>query len=113
MPRQNLAARAGRWSAQHRKRAILGWILFVILATVIGGATGVRNLADEDMGNGESQRADRIVASHGPAGSRRRRARRNSRSAGRSSSTRKTMSMIPSSDRAAFAGLPAPGRTTS
>ena len=65
MPKRNLAARAGRWSAQHRKRAILGWILFVILATVIGGATGVRNLADEDMGNGDSRTADQAVADAG------------------------------------------------
>jgi RND superfamily putative drug exporter len=65
MPKQNLAARAGRWSAQHRKRAILGWILFVVLATVIGGAVGVRNLADEDMGNGESRTADQAVADAG------------------------------------------------
>jgi hypothetical protein len=28
-----LAARAGRWSAQYRKTAILGWILFVVLAS--------------------------------------------------------------------------------
>ncbi len=63
--RNNLAARAGRWSAQHRRRAILGWILFVVLATVLGGAVGVRNLADEDMGNGESRTADQAVAAAG------------------------------------------------
>ena len=40
MQKNNLAARAGRWSAHHRKRAILGWIAFVILATVLGGAVG-------------------------------------------------------------------------
>ncbi|MBA2304506.1 MAG: MMPL family transporter [Acidobacteria bacterium] len=32
MQPRNLAARAGRWSATHRKTAILGWILFVVLA---------------------------------------------------------------------------------
>ena len=32
MQPSNLAARAGRWSAQHRKTAILGWIAFVVLA---------------------------------------------------------------------------------
>src|SRR5829696_6026669 len=65
MPKQSLAARAGRWSAQHRKRAIVGWILFVVLATVIGGAVGQRMLADEDMGNGESRAADQAVAAAG------------------------------------------------
>ena len=36
----NLAARAGRWSAQHRKKAIFGWLAFVILAVFIGGSVG-------------------------------------------------------------------------
>ena len=34
--KRNLAARAGRWSAQHRKKAIFGWIAFVILAFMVG-----------------------------------------------------------------------------
>src|SRR3954467_9393659 len=61
MKNRSFAARAGRWSAQHRKKAIAGWFLFVILATVIGGAVGQKSLSDTDMGNGESQRGDRIV----------------------------------------------------
>ena len=65
MQSDNFAARAGRWSAQHRTKAILGWIAFVILATVIGGAVGMKTLSDEDQGNGESQRADRIDAAAG------------------------------------------------
>ncbi len=65
MQKNNLAARAGRWSAHHRKRAILGWIAFVILATVAGGAVGQRMLADEDTGNGESRAADQAIAAAG------------------------------------------------
>ena len=61
MQSRNFAARAGRWSAQHRKKAILGWFAFVILATVIGGMVGTKTLADEDTGNGESKRGDQIV----------------------------------------------------
>src|SRR3954464_2412125 len=61
MKSRTLAAPAGRWSAQHRKKAIAGWVLFVILATVIGGAVGQKSPAHEDLGNGESQRGDRIV----------------------------------------------------
>ena len=34
MKPKNIASRAGRWSAQHRRSAILGWFAFVILATV-------------------------------------------------------------------------------
>ena len=61
MQSRNFAARAGRWSAQHRKKAILGWFAFVIIATVLGGMVGTKTLADEDTGNGESKRADQIV----------------------------------------------------
>src|SRR5207244_3467126 len=35
-----LAARAGRWSAQHRKKAIWGWLAFALIAFMIGGALG-------------------------------------------------------------------------
>ncbi|HKF89876.1 MAG TPA: MMPL family transporter [Acidimicrobiia bacterium] len=65
MQSQSFAARAGRWSAQHRKKAILGWFAFVILATVLGGMVGTKTLADEDTGNGESKRADQIVEDAG------------------------------------------------
>ncbi|HKG63815.1 MAG TPA: MMPL family transporter [Solirubrobacteraceae bacterium] len=65
MQPRNLAARAGRWSATHRKTAIVGWILFVVLATVIGGKVGQKNLEPSAMGNGESKRGDMIVADAG------------------------------------------------
>ena len=58
---RNLAARAGRWSATHRKTAVIGWILFVVLATVVGGKVGQQNLESSKMGNGESKRHDIIV----------------------------------------------------
>jgi RND superfamily putative drug exporter len=61
MQPRNLAARAGRWSAAHRKTAVLGWILFVVLATVIGGKVGQQNLKSSEMGNGESKRGNVIV----------------------------------------------------
>ena len=59
---RNFAARAGRWSAGHRRTAILGWLAVVIAAVVLGGATGVTNQRDEDLGSGESGRADQIIA---------------------------------------------------
>ena len=61
MRSRNLAARAGRWSAQHRKKAILGWLAFVIVAFVVGGAVGTKQLGDTDSGNGSSQVADRAI----------------------------------------------------
>ena len=65
MQPRNLAARAGRWSATHRKTAMLGWILFVVLATVVGGKVGQKNIEPSAMGNGESKRGDMIVADAG------------------------------------------------
>jgi uncharacterized membrane protein YdfJ with MMPL/SSD domain len=65
MQSRSFAARAGRWSAQHRKKAILGWFAFVVLATVLGGMVGTRTLADEDTGNGESRRGDQIIEAAG------------------------------------------------
>src|SRR3954462_5222461 len=59
------AARAGRWSAQHRKTAIWGWIAFVIVAFVIGGALGVKKPTDY-IGPGDSGRADQLALDHFP-----------------------------------------------
>ena len=61
-PSRNIAASAGRWSAQHRKTAILGWIAFVVLAFVAGGKIGTNTLTSEQTGVGQSGKADRIVA---------------------------------------------------
>jgi RND superfamily putative drug exporter len=58
----NIAARVGRWSAQHRKKAIIGWIAFVVLAFAIGGKVGKNTLTDEQTRVGESGTAERIVA---------------------------------------------------
>jgi RND superfamily putative drug exporter len=57
----NLAARAGRWSASHRKTAIWGWVVFVVVALVLGGALGTKTLSDSESGVGESARADQTV----------------------------------------------------
>jgi uncharacterized membrane protein YdfJ with MMPL/SSD domain len=62
MTSHNLAARTGRWSATHRRSAILGWFLFVVLATVIAGGVGQRQLQSSEMGNGESKRGEQLIA---------------------------------------------------
>jgi uncharacterized membrane protein YdfJ with MMPL/SSD domain len=51
----------GRWSAQHRKIAIWGWLAFVIVAFMVGGAVGTETLDNAELGVGESGRADRTV----------------------------------------------------
>jgi uncharacterized membrane protein YdfJ with MMPL/SSD domain len=63
---RNIAARAGRWSAQHRKKAIVGWLAFVIVAVFIGGSVGTKTLDDNDYQIGESGRADAAVSDHFP-----------------------------------------------
>jgi uncharacterized membrane protein YdfJ with MMPL/SSD domain len=60
--KQNLAARAGRWSAQHRKKAIFGWLAFVIVATLVGGNLGTKTIPSDEEGlAGDSARAQEIV----------------------------------------------------
>ena len=58
---ENFAARAGRWSAQHRRKAIAGWLVFVVLAVVGGGAVGTNTLDYDRAGVGDSGEADRLV----------------------------------------------------
>ena len=62
MKSTNLASRAARWSAGHRKTAIFGWLAFVVISVVIAGAVGQQTIADEDYGNGESKAADQAIA---------------------------------------------------
>lgn len=62
----NIAARAGKWSATHRKTAIWGWLLFVVLAVVLGGMSGTRTLTDAESGVGESGRADVATSENFP-----------------------------------------------
>ncbi len=62
MQSKNLASRAARWSAGHRKTAIFGWLAFVIISVFIAGAVGQQTIADEDYGNGESKAADKAIA---------------------------------------------------
>ena len=45
MNRNNIASRAARWSAGHRRTAILGWIAFVALPLAIGSFVGTQNIA--------------------------------------------------------------------
>lgn len=60
-PSTNIAARMGRWSARHRKTAIFGWLAFVVTALAIGGAIGTKALDPDELGIGESKRAQSIV----------------------------------------------------
>jgi RND superfamily putative drug exporter len=57
---RNLAARMGRWSASHWKTATFGWLAFVVIAFMLGGLVGTRNI-ENSAGPGESGRMDRIL----------------------------------------------------
>ena len=57
----NLAARMGRWSADHWKTATFGWLAFVLVAIVLGGAIGTNFIDPNEPGPGESGRMDRIL----------------------------------------------------
>ena len=63
---KGLAARAGVWSARHRKLAIWGWLAFVFLAFAIGAAVGTKALDNSDTGVGESGRADSTLRAAAP-----------------------------------------------
>ena len=63
--KQNLAARAGRWSAGHWKTATLLWLAFVVVAVVLGRAAGTHKLSDSEQGTGETARAQAILSQAG------------------------------------------------
>ena len=58
---KGIAARAGRWSAQHRKIAIFGWLAVVIAAFVLGGPFGTGTKTTKQAAAGDSGRAQTIT----------------------------------------------------
>src|SRR3954453_737446 len=60
-PSRNLAARMARWSAQHRKKAIFGWLGFVVALFALSIASPMKTIVAETSGPGESGRADTIM----------------------------------------------------
>src|SRR5881398_3212537 len=61
----NLAARAGRWSAEHWKTAVAAWVAFVAIAIVLGTAVGTHVLSSSEQATGETARAEQILSSAG------------------------------------------------
>jgi uncharacterized membrane protein YdfJ with MMPL/SSD domain len=57
----NLAGRMGRWSATHRKAAILGWFGFVAVAVLAGMTVSQNKISDVDGFSGESHRAEQAL----------------------------------------------------
>src|SRR5262249_61334307 len=55
--------RIAGWSARHRAIALIGWLLLVAGAVVIGNSLGTKNLNSYDPG--EAGRAERVLSSPG------------------------------------------------
>src|SRR3954447_8263732 len=64
-PQLNVAARMGRWSSQHRRKAILGWLAFVVIALAAGNLAGMRMLTGADSMTGESRSAQQTLDAAG------------------------------------------------
>jgi uncharacterized membrane protein YdfJ with MMPL/SSD domain len=61
-PAHNLAARMARWSGQHRRKAIFGWLAFALIAFAVGmNVIGQKDISDVDGFSGESGRAERAL----------------------------------------------------
>jgi uncharacterized membrane protein YdfJ with MMPL/SSD domain len=61
-PARNMAARMARWSGQHRKKAIFGWLAFALVAFVVGmNVVGQKDIADLDQFSGESGDAEKAL----------------------------------------------------
>ena len=61
----NIAARMGRWSATHRKKAIFGWLAFVVLSVAIGAFVGTKQIDQSNSNVGEAHRADQMLLDAG------------------------------------------------
>jgi RND superfamily putative drug exporter len=62
---RGIAARAGHWSARHRKTAILGWLALMIVVAFAGSALGSRKPTAAQKMDGETRRAETILQDAG------------------------------------------------
>jgi uncharacterized membrane protein YdfJ with MMPL/SSD domain len=63
--KRSVVARIGRWSARNRKKAIVGWLVFVIAAFMAGKSLGEEKIATADSFSGESRTAERAADAAG------------------------------------------------
>ena len=57
----NIAARAGRWSAAHWKTAVSAWLVFCVVAIVLGAVAGTRLLKQADTAAGGTKTAEQML----------------------------------------------------
>src|SRR3954464_7682747 len=58
---RHYAARMAAWSGRHRKKAIWGWLGFVLVVFALGNAAGTTNISQVDQFSGESHRAEKAL----------------------------------------------------
>ncbi|WP_033310029.1 MMPL family transporter [Streptomyces iakyrus] len=58
----SLTVRVARWSARHPCRAIVGWLVFVVLCLGAGSAVGINSAKTADYRVGEAGRAETLAA---------------------------------------------------
>jgi RND superfamily putative drug exporter len=61
----NIAARAGRWSAEHWKTAVSAWLAFCVVAIALGSVAGTRMLKQADTAAGGTHKAEQILKKAG------------------------------------------------
>src|SRR5689334_6424330 len=59
--RRNIAATIGGWSVRHRMLAVVGWVLFVAVATTIGSRAGQQHMTEDQYATGDSVRVMQIL----------------------------------------------------
>ena len=69
--KQGIAAKVGGWSVGHRWAAVIAWLAFVAVATMIGSISGQQQMTNDEYAAGDSAKAIRILDEAGlstPAG---------------------------------------------
>jgi uncharacterized membrane protein YdfJ with MMPL/SSD domain len=61
----NIAARAGRWSADHWKTAVSAWLAFCVVAVALGAVAGTKMLKQADTAAGGTKKAEQILRDAG------------------------------------------------
>ncbi|HEX2895260.1 MAG TPA: MMPL family transporter [Marmoricola sp.] len=70
-PHRNIAATMGGWSVRHRTLAVVGWLVFVVLAMGLGSWSGQQQMTEDEYAQGDSAQALRVLDDAGlrvPAG---------------------------------------------
>jgi RND superfamily putative drug exporter len=65
--RPGLVARVSRWCVEHRRRALIVWVLLLVVVLAVSSAVGTRQANEFSLGGTESQRAQDLLRRDFPA----------------------------------------------